>query len=261
MARRPRQVVFELSDADGVERKVPFPQKGLDIVKGPLTYKSDGLATTHADDFRYDERFKQSYRIGAETTQPKIKIFWRMHTIFWAGSHALHLPGDFVECGVSRGMYSAALAHYLAFQERTDRRFYLFDTYEGIPVETLTEEEIASGVAGHNKSYSDCYDDVCGTFAAYPNVEVVKGIVPGSLERVRIDRVAYLSIDMNSVVAEMGAAAFFWPRLVPGAVVVLDDYGFPRHRAQKQAWDAFALRHGFAIMTSPTGQGIWIKPG
>jgi O-methyltransferase len=71
--------------------------------------------------------------------------------------------------------------------------------------------------------------------------------------------VAYLSIDMNIVLPEIAALEFFWDRLVPGAVVMLDDYGWATHRAQKAAFDAFARAHDAMILSVPTGQGIIIR--
>jgi len=65
---------------------------------------------------------------------------------------------------------------------------------------------------------------------------------------------------MNNAVPEIAAAEYFWEKLVSGAVVVLDDYGFTKHIEQKQAFDYFAQRKGITIMALPTGQGMYIKP-
>ena len=43
---------------------------------------------------------------------------------------------------------------------------------------------------------------------------------------------------MNIVLPEIAAIEFFWDRLVPGAMVLLDDYGWSTHTAQKLAFDA-----------------------
>ena len=47
--------------------------------------------------------------------------------------------------------------------------------------------------------------------------------------------------------------------VVPGAVVLLDDYAWATHRAQKEALDAFAAAHGAMILSLPTGQGLLIR--
>jgi hypothetical protein len=74
---------------------------------------------------------------------------------------------------------------------------------------------------------------------------------------VSIERVAYLSIDMNLAYPER--AALKQPKLSPGAMVVLDDYAWVGMHEQKEAHDQFAASQGCEILTLPTGQGLLIK--
>jgi hypothetical protein len=85
-------------------------------------------------------------------------------------------------------------------------------------------------------------------------------MVPDTLTSVDIPKVAYLSLDMNIVEPEIAAIEFFWDRMSPGAVVLLDDYGWIGMMPQKEAMDEFAASKGVTIMNSPTGQGILLKP-
>jgi hypothetical protein len=64
---------------------------------------------------------------------------------------------------------------------------------------------------------------------------------------------------MNVVLPEVAALRFFWPLLLPGAPVIFDDYGFPRHSAQRIALDELAKELGTQIMMLPTGQGLLWK--
>jgi O-methyltransferase len=80
------------------------------------------------------------------------------------------------------------------------------------------------------------------------------------LPEVAAERVCYLSIDLNCVGPSIEAAERFWPLMSPGAVMVLDDYGFQLFRDQKEAFDLFAERIGVRILLLPTGQGLLIKP-
>jgi hypothetical protein len=77
---------------------------------------------------------------------------------------------------------------------------------------------------------------------------------------VKIDKVAFISIDMNCVLPEVAAAEHFWDRMAPGAVMLLDDYGFVSYEEQKRGFDKFAADKGVEILALPTGQGIIIKP-
>ena len=50
------------------------------------------------------------------------------------------LAGDFVECGTNTGIMSLAICKYIDFNN-TGKRFFLFDTYCGIPEEQILPEE------------------------------------------------------------------------------------------------------------------------
>ncbi len=132
------------------------------------------------------------------------------------------------------------------------------DTYEGLSDAYLTAREREMGKTGGG--YEPCYEQVKRTFATFDNVEIVKGTIPDILPQVAAEKVAYLSIDMNCVIPEIAAAEYFWDRLVPGAVMLLDDYGHKGHEEQKTAFDDFSKRHGVQVLTLPTGQGIVFKP-
>lgn len=237
---------------------------GLELVQGPLAYNADGLATQHNADFLREPRFAAAYARGIDTIRSRrgnLQVGWRVQVCCWAAAHGLQLEGDFVECGVFTGIYSRAIVDYVDFNAQTGRRFWLLDTFQGIDEALLTEPELKRGVGRMNAKYAgDCYEEVRATFAPFPGVTIVRGAVPFTLEQVAAEKVAYLSIDMNAAAPEVAAMEFFWDRLVPGAVVVLDDYGFRAHIVQKIALDEFAASRGVGILPLPTGQGLIIRP-
>lgn len=229
----------------------------------PLTFNADGLATVHNCDFRYDPKFQEAYQLGIQTPHKygaDLRIEWRVFVTCWAAYQAKQLQGDFVECGVNTGIISRAVMHYIDFSDMPDRRFFLLDTYKGIPLEQLSQDELEYGIKGHNNNYYDCYAEVCKTFAQFQNARIIRGSVPDTLGLVDSGQICYLSIDMNNVAPEIAAGNYLWPRLVSGAVVVLDDYGWLPHINQKHAWDAFAAKRGLKVLALPTGQGLMIKP-
>jgi O-methyltransferase len=232
------------------------------------TYNGLGLRTFgKATDFMADPHFQQAYarcRANDQSDQKKAlhidDIRWPVHVALWAATHAARLVGDFVECGVNTGIYSSAICEWLDFNA-LDKDFWLFDTFSGIPVEQMTAAE-RDGIGGwHNReSYEECFGRAISTFACWPRCRLIRGIVPQTLPAFPDGRqVAYLSIDMNIVVPEIAAIEFFWNRLAPGAVVLLDDYGWSTHTAQREAFDAFARSHDVMVLTVPTGQGIIIR--
>lgn len=229
-------------------------------VEGPLTYNQDGLASRHNCDFMRDPRFVEAYRLGEATGSWRgSRIHWRAHVVFWAAESVQHLEGDFVECGVNRGGLSRAIASYIDFS-KTDKTFWLLDTFQGLSDRYVTDEEKARGLLpGREGGYTECYEDVRRTFQDF-KVQIIRGTVPDTLSQVTAQKVCYLSIDMNCVEPEIAAANFFWDKMVPGAKMVLDDYGWSACIAQKRAFDAFARERGVPLLALPTGQGLIIKP-
>jgi hypothetical protein len=48
-------------------------------------------------------------------------------------------------------------------------------------------------------------------------------------------------------------------RVLPGGIVVFDDYGWKMFHEQKQAEDDFMRRRGYEVLELPTGQGLVVK--
>jgi len=224
-----------------------------------VTYNQDGLISIHNCDFIKDENFIRAYQKGENLDSWwKGQIHWRVHILFWAVTRALQLEGDFVECGVNRGGFARSIIEYVDFGRIKDKKYYLLDTFEGLLEEYISAEEKAYGIDEYK--YAECYEDVKKTFGGYQNVVIVKGAVPETLREVKSEKVSFLSIDMNCVEPEIAAAEFFWDKLVSGAAIVLDDYGWAKHILQKRAFDKFAAEKGVPILSLPTGQGLILKP-
>ena len=222
-------------------------------------YNEDFLMTTHNADFVRDPRFVAAYGRGMAAVGGDYRFRWRVHVGVWVASCAVRLPGDFVECGVNRGFMSSAIMQYLDWN-RLDRRFFLFDTFRGLDGELLTDEEKRIGKTAAFNNYTECFAEAQANFAEFRNVFLIRGSVPSTLPQADSDAVCYLHLDMNCVVPEVAALEHFWGRLVPGAFVLLDDYGSPGYEPQKQGMDAVARDHGVEILTLPTGQGLLVKP-
>jgi O-methyltransferase len=233
-----------------------------------LTYLNDGLATWDKNvEFIGEPRFAAAYRRGVNSGHflggpsgevQDIGVQWRVAISCWAGWHAARLPGDFVECGTNTGIMSLAVCDYVDFN-RTQKSFFLFDTFAGVPADQLNDAERLAQGSELNAAYPECYELARRNFAPFPKAQLVRGRVPESLDAVAIDRVCYLQIDMNIEHPERAALAHFWPKLVPGGIVVFDDYGWLDHRGQKTSHDEFARSQGVEIFALPTGQGLLLK--
>jgi O-methyltransferase len=246
------------------EGELIFPSGGKPMWMD-YSYDAMGLrAFGKSTEFMRDERFVRAHARGWACVGRKGRhiddIRWTMHVALWAASQAARLSGDFVECGVDNGMLSVAICDWLDFN-RQDRDFWLFDTFAGIPESQMSEGERV-GIGGwHNReSYEECFAAAAANFAPWPRCHLVRGEVPDSLAAFPADRsVAFLSIDMNIMLPEIAALDFFWDRIVPGGIVLLDDYCWASHADQRAAFDAFARAHGTLVLSLPTGQGLLVR--
>lgn len=191
-------------------------------------------------------------------------IAWRMNTLVWASKTALRLPeGDFVECGVFQGDMSLVVLLASGLRD-SGRRLHLFDSFDGIDPARLAEGEYG-GFPGYvemaNTHYrkAGLYEHVVARFAPYPQVSVRKGFLPESLEGWAPERIAWLHIDLNAAKPEVETLTALFDRIVPGGLIVLDDYGWLPFKAQRDAEDSFFAERGYCVLELPTGQGLVVK--
>ncbi len=238
---------------------------GIGIFRLRGRYAQDGLVTIHSDHFRADPAFRAAYRRGllaSSGVDPGIE--WRVHVALWAARTALRVAGDFAECGVNAGFISSAIMEGLRWNT-VGRRFYLIDTFAGPVLAQYSRQEVQRGrltlarQALEAGAYVTDMERVRANFAEWENALVIRGSVPDILRKLDIGAVAFVHIDMNCAFPERAAFDFFWDRLSPGGVVLLDDYAYYGHDEQRQTMDAAAEVKGAQVLSLPTGQGLMIK--
>jgi hypothetical protein len=236
--------------------------QGLPIIAKP-TFAEDGLISQHLVEFLDDPKFVRAYAQGKATgaldNHPG-DIRFRAYIACWAATQAMTLDGDFVECGVGQGLLSKTIVEYLDFS-KVSKHFFLFDTYAGIPLEKVKHSELENVQFLNEIHFTRPYlEKVSVLFSDFPNVKLVQGILPESIDKQDIGAISYLSIDMNNAESEIETVRILWERITKGGVILIDDYSYgPEYLEQKRAWDVFALSKKISILTLPTGQGLIIK--
>ena len=217
------------------------------------TFTGDGFATTHHVEFLADESFRECYLSSWEGVSSKLlwerdsfNLAWRAHICTWAAHKAISIPGDFVEFGVWYGILSQIICRWVKFEQHRDKVFFLFDTWGSLP--------------GSHPSYQeDVYDIVVSRFKEYPNVRLVRGAVPNTLSAIdEVEKFAYVSIDMNSHLAERIALESVYHRVSPGGVIYFDDYGW-NYPELRHTINEFLLDKPERLLHFPSGQSILIK--
>jgi hypothetical protein len=227
-------------------------------------YDEDACRTVNNHDFIDDPKFKRArdaYLQSPFAARGYHGSRWKLYTVIWAAQRAVRLDADIVQLGVFEGTEAAGITDYLDFGHCSIQMF-LVDTFTGVPDNVWTADELKSGADQAQWAYKEAGDSsgsVRKRFAKYPNVHVIQGSVPEILNAVGTERVGLLLIDLNCAAPERAALDILWDRIVPGGMVISDDYGHIGYEAQKAAMDSFALERGIQVLPLPTGHGVLIK--
>lgn len=231
---------------------------------GNASFAGDGLAV-YGKSLAFSEKdnFKDLVNHHAENHEDAARI-WRLHTLCWAAKHGISLEGDFVECGVYRGLFSHVVCDFLKFEDRKDKKFYLYDTFEGFSPKYTSPEDFSKGqlfidVAQNDYAKGNNFDYVQKRFSKFTNVEIVKGVLPDVLQKKCPGKIAFLHMDLNSPTAEKLTLERLFPLLTAGGILIFDDYGWNNFRKQEVAANEFLAKSGEMVLELPTGQGIVIK--
>ncbi len=167
------------------------------------------------------------------------------------------IPGDIVECGVWRGGSMMVVAHELLRQQDTSRRLWLYDTYTGMTPPTADDVTITgtSGAAWFDSELAKPEKDATGvTGVALETVQANvastgyptdrQTYVVGPVEETLLtqelpEQIALLRLDTDFHESTRAEMEVLYPRLVPGGILILDDYGYWQG-ARKAVDDYFA---------------------
>jgi hypothetical protein len=172
------------------------------------------------------------------------------------------IPGDFVECGVWRGGSVLAMLRTLLELGVTDRDVWLYDTFTHMPRGGPHDVDMfgVSAAEYHarldaGESVDPAYDylpldEVRGLLAdtGYPQerLHFVPGLVEETLPDVIPPTVALLRLDTDYYASTLHELQHLYPRISPGGILLIDDYG--HWRGSKQAVDEYLEEHGLPLL-------------
>ena len=135
------------------------------------------------------------------------------------------LEGDFAECGVWRGGSVMAMARKLRELGVSDRTIWLYDTFSGMTAPTEKDIEASSGASAAELMQTTAVGDGNNVWAFATKEDVVANL---TLTGYPMERFHLVGGDVAQTLkyesTKMGLEVLY-PRLVPGGICILDDYG------------------------------------
>ena len=168
----------------------------------------------------------------------------------------IDLPGDIVELGVYRGASLLSWANFMEIRNMGDRhkRVIGFDNFKGFGEMDAKDGKEAPDVGkktgGFNSgTFEDELKDAIRIFDAdrfipyKPRIALIKGdiekTVPEYVEQNPGLRISLLHFDADLYRPTLIALQHLWPRVVPGGMVLFDEYGIPPWEGESKAVDEF----------------------
>lgn len=149
--------------------------------------------------------------------QDRLWILWQAAL----NTASLGLPA--AEVGAYRGGSSYFLATAFRKALGHDIPIHVVDTFEGHPEGQLSDADDPRHVAGLFASKVS-YEDVVEYLSPFEQVTVHKGAFATVVDRLPQGAYGFAHIDVDVYRPMLECLRFFGPRLVPGGVMVLDDY-------------------------------------
>lgn len=196
-------------------------------------------------------------RARRETLTDAPALFGLLKAVQYVNSRKI--DGAFVECGVYRAGSALTMARQCVLDGSIDRDFYLYDTFEGCPAPTDHDGVIFGGTRAADLWQQALDDPTAAWFretlgvataniaeTEYPldRVRFVQGRVEETIPDVAPDRIALLRLDTDWYESTKHEMHHLWPRLVPGGVVVVDDYGW--FESSRRAFEEYFEETGAA---------------
>jgi len=178
---------------------------------------------------------------------------------------ALPLPGSIVELGVSRGISFFTFHKLLEILAPTDtsKKVYGFDSFDGLTDfsdrdgSSSTDAASDKGIGGWSASGVESEIFALAKLFNQDNIlarersRLIKGRVqesiPAFLKETPGVRISLLHFDMDLYEPTKFALEVLWDLVVPGGVIVLDEYGLPPWGGEAAAFDEFCRERAIQI--------------
>jgi len=150
--------------------------------------------------------------------------------LFLAEKYCQQLQGDIVECGVWKGGMIAGLSFLLG----TQKKYYLFDSFEGLPdAQTIDGEEASTWQKNTTSSnyFDNCTADISFSQAIMNKTGAPYEIKKGWFEDTLIPfsksyqgEICLLRLDGDWYESTLIVLETLYPKVMKGGLIIIDDY-------------------------------------
>jgi len=175
------------------------------------------------------------------------------------------LSGDFAECGCWKG-HSTYIISKILSENNFKNIFYVFDSFEKGLSDKMPEDKnerfdlSKKEIEKEKMMFGSTEEEVARTLSDFKFVKLYKGWIPERFQEVDGRKFSFVHIDVDLYQPTMESLRFFFPRLIAGGCIVVDDYGSTTFPGAKKAVDELLSEHKCDLFYEiPTGGCFIIK--
>lgn len=173
------------------------------------------------------------------------------HTILALARMQSSLEGDLAEVGVFQGASAKLICSV-----KGDRTFWAFDTFED-GLQDVSDADTHGGFAFFKSGqYESSQAMVTSYLAPYPNVEIRPGYFPESAGEATDREFSFIHLDVDTHDSTLACFRYFWPRMVPGGVMLTHD---AHADGVGRAIETFAAESGGRWFSTTGSQVAFVK--
>lgn len=225
------------------------------LINGVLSFFKLEIKVSNTGFWDRDPAFLNIYNEIRDRSLVKID---RCYILYQYAKHASLIPdGDVAQVGVYRGGTARLIAECF---EKTKKSFFLFDTFEGLPA--LTQKDARHGVkiSSETKQFSDTsLNEVSKYLSGFSGLEMKKGYFPDTAKGLEDRRFCFVYLDADLYQSTKDGLEFFYPKMVLGGVILLDDYQTNNWPGVDKAVKEFQEKHKISPITTTWWQGLIIR--
>jgi O-methyltransferase len=176
---------------------------------------------------------------------------------------SIELEGAMIECGCFRGLSSFMMCGYLKalHPKFSGKDFFIVDSFEGLS-EPTKEDDLEQGANQNPRffagagTFATSMDHVRNVLLGFPEVQLYKGWIPEVLQDLPDVKYRFVHIDVDLYQPIKAALEYFHARLVPGGMIVIDDYGSLFWPGAKLAVEEFCSTNCVQFLKISTAQAV-----
>lgn len=159
-----------------------------------------------------------------------------------------NLDGDIAEVGV----YAGSTAKMIC-EAKGNKRFHICDTFEGLPEPTDEDRGVE-----RKGNFACDLPSIQRYLKGYPNLEYHVGFCPDSV-RGKLDdaKFCFVHLDVDLYSSTKQCLEYFFPRMVPGGILVSHDYSVLE--GVRQAFSEFTADRREQVIELPMTQCMLVK--